>query len=72
LAIVPDTPMNRYSIDAMKIFEESMERLSGGSGSFGAETDRMIRRQRGQLNAPLNGPDHQHGTLAGAQFSKIS
>lgn len=45
LAIIPDTQMNRYSIEAMEIFEDTMDRLSRGLGSFDDETDTMIRRQ---------------------------
>ncbi|WP_208180045.1 hypothetical protein J4T85_019445 [Sinorhizobium medicae] len=45
MAIVPDTPMNRYSIAAMLIFEETMDRLSHGLGTFEDETASMITRQ---------------------------
>lgn len=45
IALIPDTPMNRYSIAAMQVFEETMERLADGSATFVAATDAMIRQQ---------------------------
>lgn len=45
-AIIPDTPMNRYSISACAVFEEIMDRLARDEGTFETLMAEMFRRQK--------------------------